>query len=276
LKKLICLPVILIMLSTLFSVLAFANADVSFDRLSADLRIAAEEHRRIIGGSVVSAHSEPYVLSLQSGGSHFCGAVLVSASRAITTASCMAGAGGEVYAVAGAHNIKQNESSQQTKQVSQVIMFPNYNHRTRQHDIAVLKLSGSFSLNNYVQTIALPSHRNNEWLHSGAQVRTCGWGNTRYPGHNFPATLHCVNVNIVSVGDCNRRNVYNGAILKGMQCAGVNGGGKDACQGDDGGPIKYNNQVVGLPSWGTGCALAQYPGVFTDVAQYRNWIDGEM
>lgn len=99
----------------------------------------------------------------------------------------------------------------------------------------------------------------------------------QYPGSSYPSKLHCVNVNIVKNSDCNARNSYNGAILKGMFCAGVRGGGKDACQGDSGGPVKYNNQVVGATSWGYGCAQAEYPGVYADVAVYRSsFIDGHM
>lgn len=128
-------------------------------------------------------------------------------------------------------------------------------------------------------------------MKSGETVRVCGWGNTKYPGSSYPSTLKCVDVQYITVSDCNARNKYNGAILKGMFCAGVSGGGKDACQGDSGGPVKKvimivllseshrfvkSNQLVGAVSWGYGCAQAAYPGVYSDVAQFRNWIDGKM
>ena len=61
-----------------------------------------------------------------------------------------------------------------------------------------------------------------------------------------------------------------------MFCAGeVNVGGKDACQGDSGGPVTWNGMVIGATSWGFGCAYPNYPGVYTDIAQYRDWVDSQ-
>jgi trypsin len=57
-----------------------------------------------------------------------------------------------------------------------------------------------------------------------------------------------------------------------MICAGVPGGGKDACQGDSGGPLVVGSQLVGIVSWGVGCALANYPGVYSSVASLRTFI----
>ena len=61
-----------------------------------------------------------------------------------------------------------------------------------------------------------------------------------------------------------------------MFCAGIlDVGGKDACQGDSGGPVTLNGQLVGATSWGYGCAQAKYPGLYTDVAMFRNWIESQ-
>ena len=41
-------------------------------------------------------------------------------------------------------------------------------------------------------------------------------------------------------------------------------------QGDSGGPVVYKNgdrpEVVGVTSWGFGCAIRRYPGVYAEVS----------
>ena len=49
-------------------------------------------------------------------------------------------------------------------------------------------------------------------------------------------------------------------------------------QGDSGGPLVMKKDgkwiLVGLTSWGEGCAREQRPGVWSEVAAVRDWIDG--
>lgn len=56
-----------------------------------------------------------------------------------------------------------------------------------------------------------------------------------------------------------------------MFCA--KGNGVDTCYGDKGGPIIINNTLVGITSFGIGCAT-QYPSVYGNVGHYnvRHWI----
>ena len=57
-------------------------------------------------------------------------------------------------------------------------------------------------------------------------------------------------------------------------------GGKDSCQGNSGGPlVQYSeggNQgratLIGVVSWGRGCARSGSPGFYANVAHFRDWI----
>ncbi|XP_028171023.1 trypsin, alkaline A-like [Ostrinia furnacalis] len=57
------------------------------------------------------------------------------------------------------------------------------------------------------------------------------------------------------------------------RCSGwLDVGGRDQCQGDSGGPLFHNGVVVGVCSFGYGCALPGFPGVNARVSSFINWI----
>lgn len=74
---------------------------------------------------------------------------------------------------------------------------------------------------------------------------------------------------IVSYTTC--RISYN-SIPVSQVCAGYLSGGVDACQGDSGGPMSCNGMLAGIVSYGAGCAAPGYPGVYTNVSYYYDWI----
>lgn len=45
------------------------------------------------------------------------------------------------------------------------------------------------------------------------------------------------------------------------------------CQGDSGSPLVCAGEVHGLVSWGQGCALPKYPGVYVKVCEFLHWIE---
>ncbi len=70
---------------------------------------------------------------------------------------------------------------------------------------------------------------------------------------------------------------FSPPVGNGQICASSTTGDEDSCQGDSGGPlvlnmVNYGNVLVGLVSFGPGCGLDDTPGVYTDVAYYRDWI----
>lgn len=92
------------------------------------------------------------------------------------------------------------------------------------------------------------------------------------------ASLRAAMVPVANQSYCNDR--YNGMITPRMICAGFKEGGKDSCQGDSGGPMTFDvdedtRQLVGVVSFGTGCAEPTYPGVYGRVTSVRSWIKSE-
>ena len=79
--------------------------------------------------------------------------------------------------------------------------------------------------------------------------------------------------NFFSLTVCNDNyGLFGGIVVEDMICAGEEG--LDSCQGDSGGPLMCENQTVqcGIVSWGVGCAFDGFPGVYTEVSAYIDWI----
>jgi trypsin len=99
-----------------------------------------------------------------------------------------------------------------------------------------------------------------------------GWGTLNSGDETLPSQLQAVNVSIIDRTACNDAYIDYGGITVNMICAGVPGGGKDSCQGDSGGPLVAGGQLVGIVSWGVGCAEADYPGVYSNVATLKDFV----
>ncbi|ENN82138.1 hypothetical protein YQE_01484, partial [Dendroctonus ponderosae] len=120
------------------------------------------------------------------------------------------------------------------------------------YDISLIQLARTLTFTNSIQPVALPSADQVEV--PGARCVITGWG-TLTSGGTSPSRLHVVT-----------RVSYS------MMCAGSPYGGRDACQGDSGGPLVVDNVLIGIVSWGRGCALAGFPGVYAYVVPVRPWI----
>jgi len=99
-----------------------------------------------------------------------------------------------------------------------------------------------------------------------------GWGGLSSDSGIYPSQLQAVEVYITSFAQCNNAYVIYGGITVNMLCAAVPGGGKDACQGDSGGPLVVGSQLVGVVSFGFRCALADHPGVYSNIAALKSFF----
>jgi secreted trypsin-like serine protease len=110
---------------------------------------------------------------------------------------------------------------------------------------------------------------------AGSPVQVSGWGSTNKSGSQYPDTLQAATVNVNDDSTCfNDYSIGGGASdfdPATMLCAGPQSGGVDSCYGDSGGPLQAplaggGYRLVGLVSWGQGCAQPGFPGVYTRVA----------
>ena len=85
-----------------------------------------------------------------------------------------------------------------------------------------------------------------------------------------------VDVNTMPNAQCTSGTAYRaGDITAAMICAA--NPGKDSCQGDSGGPLVTREgnfySLIGVVSWGYGCAQADAPGVYARVTNQLLWIN---
>ncbi|KAM9327178.1 trypsin-like [Gastrophryne carolinensis] len=224
--------------------------------------VAAYDDDKIVGGYTCNAYSVPYQVSLNSG-YHFCGGSLINSLWVVSAAHCYKSS---LQVRLGEHNINANEGTEQFINSAKVIQHGSYNSRTIDNDIMLIKLASPASLNAYVQPVALASG----CAAAGTSCLISGWGNLLSSGSNMPSQLQCLDAPILTSAQCS--SAYPGQITSNMICVGYLEGGKDSCQGDSGGPVVCNGQLQGIVSWGYGCALRNYPGVYTKVCNYNAWI----
>lgn len=244
--------------------------------LAQELITEKKASSKIIGGTEASKDSWPWIAGILKSGessnyyAQFCGGSVIDKNWVITAAHCIKEGHtpemlpSEIEVLVGAHDLNSNEGKR--IKVKRIILHPDYNPATYNNDLALLELEAPVT----VET--LPLYEDGGDL-AGIMATAIGWGYTKPDDSSSAASKRQqVSIPIVTNDTCNA--AYYEEITGTMMCAGS--AGKDTCQGDSGGPLVINQNskwvLAGVTSWGEGCAVPGYYGVYARVSALKDFI----
>ncbi|XP_019729768.1 transmembrane protease serine 5 isoform X1 [Hippocampus comes] len=263
---------------------------------------------RIIGGVEATLGRWPWQVSLYYSNRHTCGGSIITSQWIVTAAHCVHNYRLPQVSSWAVHTGVVTRSLPKTTEptghaVEKIVYNKNYNHVSHDSDIALMKLRTPLNFSDTVRPVCLPQFDYDP--PGGTQCWISGWGYTQPDGGEEGVTLRQTSatgaahteelwclcaflsvhssdtlkeapVPIISTNKCNSSCMYNGEITPRMLCAGYSEGKVDACQGDSGGPLVCQDdnvwRLMGVVSWGNGCAEPNHPGVYTKVAKFLGWI----
>ncbi|HCG7553474.1 serine protease [Vibrio parahaemolyticus] len=235
---------------------------------------------RIIGGEPANTSDWKFIASLVRKGQptsigHFCGGSFLGGKYVLTAAHCVEGLNADDLDIVLGLYDQNRESQAQRITVNNIYSHTAYNSHTTNNDIALIELEHSVDS----ATIDLATPEVLDSVRVGDKLHVAGWGNTSTTDRVYPTVLQQVDLEYVDRATCqNLSGNYSNVSDDGI-CAGYYWGGKDSCQGDSGGPLIVDdngiNKLLGVVSWGDGCAQPNAYGVYANVAhfQHNGWID---
>jgi len=247
----------------------------------------AQRATKIVGGQETEVNEWPWQVGMVWSGSSsvFCGATVISDEWILTAAHCTDGTGAnEIQVLMGEHDYWDgSETNMVRMDIAEIVNHEDYNSNTVDNDFALLRMANKidWAANPNIRPACLPSAGSGDYDQWMSTVT--GWGTTSSGGSVSNVLLE-VDVKVISNSECN--NAYGG-ITNNMLCAAdaSGNGGSDACQGDSGGPLVscgadgncgttpgQNYDLIGVVSFGIGCAQADFPGVYARTTAALDWI----
>ncbi|KAL1442875.1 hypothetical protein MTO96_030574 [Rhipicephalus appendiculatus] len=205
-----------------------------------------------------------------------CGGSLIAHNYVLTAAHCVVASDGTTVDRVDVYYNTTRGKQGPVVRAAEIILHPCYNDDTLENDIALLKLSESLFIDEFVRPVCLPEE---EWDLEGKCVILAGWG---YKAENKSAIskklLH-IKRKILPYVRCNETFVedWQAALFNESVILCTSSTGKD---GDSGGPVTMWRHglgyQVGVVSFGLGCARPHGTSLHTNLHFYLPWIASEM
>ncbi|GGS39357.1 MULTISPECIES: S1 family peptidase [Actinokineospora] len=224
-------------------------------------QFVADAGEDIVGGSRASIAKHPYVVFLADpDGRQYCGGTLVAPDKVVTAAHCVTPFAVTDIKVVGGREDKEATAGE-VRPVTEAWVHPEYRSVTEGYDVAVLTLADPLPY----RLLPIAGADSDPLYAAGEMATILGWGRTSAGGESSQFLLKA-EVPLYADDDC--AAAYADFAPEPMVCAGLPEGGVDTCQGDSGGPLVVDDTLVGISSWGEGCAEPGNPGVYTRVSTY--------
>lgn len=260
--------------------------------------LATEVSPYIVNGSTASVTEFPSIATLFYdridydgiyGTASYCGGTLLDAQHILTAAHCLYDGNGnldENYLLfTSVVPQLENEGDFPNGNIQRVMgeeyyVHPNYSDSSDDlwaNDIAIIKLASSLNINATSDAIQRPA---DETYRGNNTFKALGHGRTTDTTNPVGPLLETT---LTYETNATCASSYSGIPDTNICFSGAFNGGtglsNSTCQGDSGGPVYWQRGVndwvqVGITSFGpTNCGTGAITSVFTEIYDYRTWID---
>ncbi|KAE8902386.1 hypothetical protein PF005_g14279 [Phytophthora fragariae] len=227
--------------------------------------LTVNEESRIYGGSEANIDKFPFLASLRDTffEENMCGGTLIAPQYILTAGHCIKTDEMDMLATFGTN---QSDGSGLTVPIIEGFRHPMYKKKQHLYDVGLLKLKTP--VKRKMAKLCAADGSDNK---VGTRATVAGWGKTETSGDMGSPVLQQLTIPVISNAECAKFKKYVGRVTESMLCAGT-GDGKDTCNGDSGGPLIVDDDIIiGCVSWGSKCG--EQAGIYTRLTYVMDYIE---